>query len=177
MGLEKDRFGNLSKVGKPSVGSVPFQTPGLCFPRSFRNSFLNRTAVAQMLTSPPLERLRTRGLGEEAWWVPRPPARRRLRCVHSARWLCSRQLPVAQRRPFRGTPPPTAEGYLQPGAGCRAGTRGPGAGSGGKFSRGERREGLVTSRTHPSGGSHTACPRAANFVFFRRTVPTQTFRI
>lgn len=73
-----------------------------------------------------------------------------------ARWLSSSQVPAAaKRRTFWGNPPPAAKGYLQTGAGCSAGTRRPGAGSGGKFSRGERRAGWVTSRAHPSQGSHS----------------------
>lgn len=74
MGLETDRFGKFSKIGKPSVGSVPFQTPGLGFPRSFRNSFLHQTAVAQILTSPPTgEASNPRPWGAGLVGTPGPP--------------------------------------------------------------------------------------------------------
>lgn len=78
-----------------------FQAPGLRFPGSFRNSFFNSTAVAQILTSPrPLQRRGTRGLGAQARRVPPAPAESTL-CALGALPL-QRPGPGGAKAPFRG---------------------------------------------------------------------------
>lgn len=113
--------------------------------------------------------------GSRLGWVP--PVR--AEWIDAVRTRRARS-PAAKSRRRKGAlsgglPPPTAKGYLQTGAGCSAGTRRPGAGSGGKVSRGERRAGLVTTRTHPSQRSHTACPRQTSSSFSGRAIPTAAF--
>lgn len=62
-----------------------------------------------------------------------------------------------------GTAAPGAKGYLQPHAGCSAGTRSPATGSGGKYRQGELRVVLGTTAPILAQGP-TPPARAANFV-------------
>lgn len=152
-----------------SLGYLPSLGPH--FPGSFRNSFPNRTVFTQILASPGPPERRTRGLGEHARRVQRPgKAQARPGPAPGEYTLCALRAfalqppsPGDAKAPFLGTAPPGAQGYLQPHAGCGAGTRSPAAGSGGKYSHGELRAVSGTTAPIPAEGP-TPPSRAANFA-------------
>lgn len=137
---------------------------------------LSLTAVAQILISPrPLERLQIRGLGEPAQvGTPGPGGV----CAVSALRTGSPVIrsPQRQRKDALsgGTRSPQPRAICNPGAGCSVGTRRPGAGSGGNFSRGERKAGLVTRPR----ASQPRVPhyRQTSSFFSCRAIRMQAFR-